>query len=205
MIGQEVIDRVRTIMGDKGEALFQSDEALLWIDSACGDISKRTLCLPTHSETDSVANDYSYELPADYAAIRKVTFDGVGLRKTTVDDMDMYYPDREVNIITGVPQYFWVQTSMLMLYPAASSNGSGNLDIYYARTSALLEDADSEIDLPVRFQRLVELYTLAKAKELAEDYTVAQAYWIDYEKQLIIASGDLEDQYMDSYPAVREV
>lgn len=205
MTGQDVIDRVRSIMGDKASALFQDTEVLLWIDDASIDIAKKTLCLPTHSETDAVADDYSYELPNDYAGIRKVTFDGKGLIKTTAGEMDRDYPDRDITVISGTPWYFYIYVNMLFLYPAASSNGSGNLDIFYARTSEPLDDADSIIDLPVRFHSLVVRYALAMAKELAEEYTIAKMYMTDYETGVIAASGELDDQYMDSYPSVREV
>ncbi len=199
----EIITAVQRQFGDTaGVQIFESD-VIRWANHAAIDIARETGCIQDHKEASSVGLDGSYTLPDDFLQMRRVTYDGRTLRPTTLETADNVWPDREVSNDSGTPQSYYIWSNILYLYPAPQSSGAGNLDIYYIRTPAVMDDPTDTSEIPLQYHEQIIRYCLSRAKELDEEPQEASLILQEYKGSVAQSRHDSQDQQKDSYPSVR--
>lgn len=203
MLPSDIARRVRATMGDVSSALFLDVDIIDWINDAQEDIARKTNCLEAKQEFNAAVDDYDYALAADFIAARRVEYNGKVLVKTTVEEMDKHHTERNVTISSGTPQVYFIHMGNLNLYPAPSSVGTNNIDLWYSKLPTVIDDLADALDIPRRFHELIVKYCMMRAKELSEEFPVAQLYEGQYNAALTLAMNEVDDPYLDSYPSVR--
>lgn len=198
-----IVTRTQRQFGDDSGVQIYKTDIINWANDGQIDIVRRTECLQDHKETSSVAQDGSYSLPSDFLFMRKVTYDKLPLRPTTLELADQMWPEREVAISVGTPQYYYIWGNILYLYPAPAQSGSGNLDIWYVRTPATMTGDFDIPEIPVAYHEAIVRYCLSRAKELDDSFSEASAIMKDYEQSIVEDKYEAQQQQADTYPAVR--
>jgi hypothetical protein len=200
----QIVTRVQRQAGDSSGALFTRDDIVSWANEGQLIIVRKTECLTKHKQTDLTIGDGSYELPADFLFMKRVTLDDSRLIETTLDDLDTQ--SNSIDSTGASSPSFWYQSdNILFLFPTPASAGVGNLDIYYVRQPLELVNDNDVPEIPVWMHKEIVQYCKAQAKELDDDpqgQTQAQAL---FEGNIAEAQYELHSQPVDSYPAVRSL
>lgn len=204
----ELITRVRKQLGDETSAEHSDSDIVGWINEAQLDIARKTETLQSHSQIDNIEDEECYGVPADFIKLRRVTYNGVLLKPTTLEKLDSFYPNRDKDgPVTGVAAYYYVWANKLYLYPAPEEAGTGLLDIWYTRApidlSATAPSASPEI--PIHFHRDLVVFAVAKGKEAQEEQGISNSMLDRYEVNLSQARDETLTKTNDSYPSVREL
>lgn len=96
--------------------------------------------------------------------------------------------------------YTWGRT--IGLYPSPDTSGTGNLDIWYVKLPADLDDDTDVPEIPPSMHTDMIRYALARAKELDEDWEASGRIDADFELRLIQSKDDAQTNG-HTYPAVR--
>ena len=199
-----IILSVQRQFGDESDAQITRSDIIRWANEAQIDIVRKTDSLQVHAETDAVANDGSYSLPTGHVRIRRVTFNDYKLERTELEKLDDIYSNPE-KIESSTPQYYYVWGNKLFLFPKPSSEGTGNLDVYYNKMPAELVGGSDVPEIPVHMHDDIGRFSLARAKELNEDDGKAQAVMMDYEARIALSKDESNNPEIDSYPSVRDI
>lgn len=198
----EIKRAVKRQFGDESGAQITDEDIVRWINDAQVDIVRKTELVNEHRESGAVSGDGTYELPSNFMAMARVTFDNRLLPQRLLRDLDLDSNGVDT-VATGTPQSYYVWSNTLFLYPAPSASGSGNLDIWYvSRPTTMANDTDIP-DLPVHMHEDIVRYCLVRAKELDDDYDGAKRMSEDYDSRIAQVIYESTSQPVDSYPAVR--
>lgn len=200
----EIVTSVQRQFGDESGVQITQTDIIRWINQAMIDIARKTDCIQDHKEASITGGDASYGLPDDFLNVRKVTYNDTPLQPTTMEMADIMWPDRIVSSTgSGQPAYYYVWARVLYLYPAPASSGSGNLDIYYSRLPAIVDDVLDIPEIPATYHEDIEKYCLSKAKELDDSMDESALLKKIYEDRVNESRYEENNPRSDSYPAVR--
>jgi len=198
----EIKTSVKRQFGDESGAQITESDITRWANDAIRDIVRKVEITNQHRETNVVSGDGGYELPDNYMYIARVTYNNRLIRERKLQDLDLESVGVDA-VGNGEPESYYIWNNTVYLYPAPSSSGSGNLDIWYvSQPAALVSDADVP-EIPTYMHEDIVRYCLARAKELDEDYQAATMFDSDYENRIMQARYEKSAQPTDSYPGVR--
>jgi hypothetical protein len=201
---QNVIDRVRTITGDKTGAVYQDPEVIRWINDAQSRVLRNTETAQVEYSGVSVQGTYAYPVANGFLMVRDVWYDGHKLRRTTREELNQLNPYWQTNPSTsiGVPDLYWIQKDTINLYATPDTSGKTVKVTIVPRPTVLVNGADLLV-VPDEMLESVVTLCLENAKTWDEDWTGAQYF------QQAAKARMGEDAYVeavrgtDSYPAVR--
>lgn len=196
----EIITRVQRQFGDDSGAQITQADIIRWSNDAQVEIVRQTECLQIHAETDSIADDGSYDVPTDFIRLRRVTYEGIPLHRTNLEDLD---GSTRGAIAEGTPTKYYLWGEKLFLHPVPTSSGSGVLDIYYLKRPDTLVASNDVPEIPVHLHEDIVRYCLARAKELDEEDGKAQEVMSDFSLRMMQAREEQFSNEQDSYTAVR--
>lgn len=195
---------VQRQFGDTVEAQILESDIVQWANEAQMEIVRKTECLQEHRQTNMVASDGNYDLPDNFLFMKRVTVDDVVMISTSLDDLDKLSNTIDQNG-PGIPRYYYMWNGVLVLYPTPSVAGSDDLDIWYIKAPATLVNDSDTPQIPIWMHLDIIRYSLARAKELDEDVTGAQAVYSDYQSRIAESQYELQAQPSTSYPAIRSL
>lgn len=200
----EIITAVQRQFGDESEVQVKKLDIIRWANQAGIDIARKTECVQDHAQTSSLTSDNSYTLPENYLGIRRVTYDDIVLQPTSMEIIDQDMPSRDkAPVQTGTPVQYYIWANTLYLHPAPQAGGTGNLDIFYYRTPALVSGNEDIIEIPAYYHEDVIRYCLARAKELDNDHDVSRVVMQEYNERIVQSMYEQQNPGSRSYPAVR--
>lgn len=198
----EIKTAVQRQFGDESGVQITEADITRWANDAQTDIVRKTEITNQHRETAVVSGDAGYELPANFMAMARVTYNNRVLPERELKDIDLSNTTSDAGG-SGTPEAYYVWSNTLYLYPAPSTSGTGNLDIWYvSRPATLVNNADIP-EIPVHMHEDIVRYCLSRAKELDEDYEASVLFRADYEDRILQARYEQTAQPVDTYPAVR--
>lgn len=198
----EIKTAVKRQFGDESGAQITEADITRWANDAIRDIVRKVEITNQHRETSVVVGDGGYELPDNFMYIARVTYDNRLINERKLVDLDLQSTGVD-SAGTGTPEAYYIWSNTLYLYPAPSSAGTGNLDIWYvSQPTALAVDEDIP-EIPTYMHEDIIRYCLARAKELDEDWSASQALSNDYEARIMQARYEKSAQPTDSYPSIR--
>lgn len=201
----EIINRVQRQFGDEAEAQITRADITNWANDAQLDIVRKTECLQFHFETDSIANDGSYTFPIPFVRLRRVTFNGIKLKRIELEELDKIAGDREAQPKVGTPDRYYVWGNRLFLYPLPSKDGEGNLEIYCVKRPEALSGDQSIPEIPEHMHEDIVRYALARAKELDQEDDRSDMIMSEYEARVALSRDETQNPEIDSYPSVRNL
>lgn len=200
----DVRTRVRELFGDT--ATVQLSDAMInsWANDGQLDVVRKTECLQAISQLDPVAGTEAYALPADFLRDKRVSLEGHKLRRLTLEQVEMYFPHREVDNSSGTPHSYWFWEDKIYLYPIPSTTGTDTIDLWYIKIPATLTGSDP-LTIPEQMHEDVVRFALCRAKEQDEDWRVAQSMWRDYEARVAMSMAEFNNPRADSYAVIRSL
>lgn len=195
----EIKTRVKRQFGDESGVQITNADILRWINDGQLEIVRKTECLEGLATTVTTVEDESYSVPTEFIRIERVTYDGNRLQEITMEKLDELYPNRDSSDVSGEPEYYYLWSRNIWLYPAPSSAKS--LAIYYIKIPNELSADEEDPEIPVTFHNAIVRYCLAQAKELNEEYKEAQNIKAELDVELTL--GDDEQNAQATYPSVR--
>lgn len=201
----DIIFRVQRQFGDESEIEITKADITRWANDAQVDIVRKTEVLQKDgTPIDSVVKQESYTLPNDYMSMKRVTYDGVRLHSSSLEEIDNINKNRDDEIPTGTPKWYFIWSNKLHLYPVPDKSVSAIIAFKYIhRPAALVEGSQETLDIPIEMHEDVVRYCLARSKELDEEDGQAQAAMDDYNLRTSLASYEQQIDERDSYPSVR--
>lgn len=167
----EMRERVQNLFGDPDEALITIDEINDWLNDAQLTICRDTGWLAAHAETNIVAGQRAYQLPDEVVEVERVELDGKKIPQTTLQMVDQ--EDAYNTSASGVPDRYYVWGNKIYLYPTPTEEGTGNLDIWFSKTPALMVNDTDLPEIPSTMHTTMVNYALAQANKKDEEHAVA--------------------------------
>lgn len=207
---QVIIDRIRTISGDRLAAQFSDPEIINWINDAQTRLVNRVESPVVNWQVPSVKGQQNYNVdtstPYDITRFQSVYYGSQLVSPTTYNELKSIYSLslQQQPYPTGIPCWYWLQNRTLNLFPAPDTSGiiiSGQ-GAWYPKTITVVTDpitvSDEQIDTLV-------IMCLENAKEWEMDYTGAEYFAKKAEKQIGEDSYNNQVRQMETYPHVRQV
>lgn len=200
----QIIMAVQRQFGDESGAQITRSDIIRWANDGQVDITRKTEILQVHSETDTIKDDGSYDLPFDHIRLRRISYRGDRLDRIELEELDELVPQQEKQAASH-PKYYYVWGRKIWLYPKPSRNGEGKLDAYYVKMPDELKVDQDVPEIPVHMHEDIIRYCLARSKELNEDDSKAQEVMFDYENRIALSKDEAQNPEVASYPSVRDI
>jgi hypothetical protein len=194
--------RVTNVLGDDAKLIFEDADLLDMINDAQVDLCRKTGMLSSNLASDAVANKANYDLPLTAIEVKRVTFKGTRLIKTTWQELDMIDPGRDNT--TGTPTHFYVDGTDVYLYPTPSTLFAAALNIFYTRIPTVLVNDTDSLEVPVAYHEDIVTRVIARGHEQVEDFQAAQVKVTEYNQAITLAQEQMMDSTEDSYSYIRD-
>lgn len=202
--GQELVDRVRTITGDKSAAQFNDLEILRWATDAQRRHIRYTGPTVERSTLVTIAGTNSYVDSAGFTYLDTVYLNGHKLQHRTVQELDLEDSyRRSTPVEQGTPVYFWSTENTLNFYPAPDTTGQVIIHRVVPRAADVLLVATAFTVADDYFETIVR-YCLQMAAEWGEDWPAAQWFKTDFKERVAEDMFDTAMEGRESYPVVRD-
>ncbi len=199
----EIKQRVKRTLGDETGALIEEDDIISWVNEAQLDIARKTEVLQDFTTIDVVANQESYDIPADFLKIVSVSYAGISLPRTTRAELDSISPARAADTFQDIPFKYYNWGTKLWLYPKPLLDLADGITFYYVfRPSNLVSDADVS-ELPVQMHSSIIDYCVARGRDLNEEFYGSSLSQQRFDTAVMLSRDEQKDSSMDSYPAIR--
>lgn len=200
-----IISRVQRLFGDTSQAQILVSDITAWANDAQVDIVRKTEELQSTFFISTTAAVASYSLPTDFIRMKRVTFNGIKLEPTTLEELDKISPDRDSNpTYQDTPLYWYDWAKTINIYPAPATTGLA-LVLWYIRTPVVLVNTTDTPEInPDRHEDIVR-YCMARAQELDENYGEASNLMREYQDRIAYSKDEANFERDDSYPAIRAV
>lgn len=201
----EIVKRVQRQIGDEENIIISIDDIIRWANDGQIDIARKTKCLQGFITIDSETDVSIYDLPQDFLSLDRVTFDGLPVEKLNQAELDQLLPSRDTvsGGQSGPPKKVWIWGNQLNFWPTPSSDGTDNIKVFYIHRPDILIDSEDTPSIPVQMHRDLYRYCLSQAKELLEEDGEAERIRGEYEAQVVLSTGEINDANSDSFPAIR--
>lgn len=198
--------RVWNIVGDESGLFIEAAELVDYINDGYNDLARRTKLLRDVSSINVVSGTAEYALPAGFILEKRVTFRGSRIKKTTIEMIDQVDWDKDLTTNTGIPVNYYIWGLKLGLYPTPNVTEASALKLYFTRLPLVALVADGDIpELPLDMHEDIVRYAVARSREQAEDFEVAQSTMGDYSQRAAVSTEQAQNQTDTSYPAVRDI
>lgn len=166
-------------------------EILVWFNSCCLDMVRRTHCLRTSATASTVANQQEYSLPADCMMIdptggvtlKNSAGNWIRLEATTMAWLDQHISNWR-NASADSPKGYYKKGQIIGLHPKPNSDGTDDIRIYYIdKPNTLVNDTDVPLekdDSLVQYHSLIVSYALWKCRQKMGKFSQAEIYKSEY-------------------------
>lgn len=184
------LEDVRARLNESTQNYYQTTDLTNWINEGCNDIARRAQCLETQTSVPIVAGVKTIMMPYNLYRLHRVEFIPTGSINTYpqeirgVNEMDSIWGINQ-NIQSYYPSYVFVYgappSMTITLFPVPAE--SGNVNIFYARTSRAAVNTTDYLDIPEGWADAVVVYCeyIAKRKNADPSW---QASYEDYKDKL---------------------
>jgi hypothetical protein len=161
------------------------------------------------AETNQASAVFTYgpttdgvDLPLQFIGEKRVTFGGIPLEKTSINELD------DIGVlptdIAGTPVKFYTWGSKMYIWPAPANSITNGLIIWYVEAPARVDDINLQLPIPVVFHMDVVRMCLVRARELNEDYEQARVLKAEVDANLGQVRFDQENRSRETFPVVRD-
>jgi len=161
MQASDIVDRVRSVFGDKDAAQVTDDDFLRWINDAQREIASKFEFSQVKGVHDLIAGESEYTLPDGVFKIYSVILNGTPLS----------YVKPQVGMGfgagSGTPTHYWSWNGALNLHPTPDTGKMNGLVIYYLSAPNQVISLESELAVPGEYHSRIA------------DYCLSQAYLVD--------------------------
>ena len=184
----------------RARALFNEDSADLWSDDAArgfmweGETIVASLIggYETVDTSITTANGTAeYTIPADTLVLRRVTWNGVKLKKITLQELDtLEAPSYGGSLSTGNPTDYYEWGTVIGLYPTPTS--AEQLKLWITKAPAEITSSSTAFSIHQMFHHDLTDYLLWKMYDKDDD-TRGDKYQAQWERNLVKAERKYRD------------
>jgi hypothetical protein len=196
--------RIQNIMGDDSGIFFETVDLYDLCNDAQMDIVRKTEILRTSAQISMIAAQPEYPLPVDFIVEKRVTYQGIRMKKTTIEEIDDWMDAKDDPSTAGNASFYYIVGNKIGFYPTPVGAVANAVRVTYVKAPVLLA-ADVDIpEIPVHMHEDIIRYVLGRAREQSEQFDVAQAIMGDYDKRLGLSKDQAQSQAAASYPVIRD-
>ncbi len=200
----DVQTRVKRQFGDDSGAQITDADITRWANDGQLDLVRRTKCNQVENSTLSVVGTTLYPI-LTFVDVSRVQYDGRPLRPVSRQQMDDFFPSRNVTgVANGLPIYYTMVSSGIELYPIPDTSGLTITVLYIKRPVELVNTTDP-LEIPTQYHEDVVRFCLLRAYELDGQHAAADRVKVDYRERSVETRHDVQNPGDESYPAVRPV
>jgi hypothetical protein len=194
--------RASNLLGDDAMLVFETADLLDMINDAQMDICRKTGFLTGTDNFDGVKGTEKYDLQASCIEVKRVTWQGSRLIRTTWQELDMIDPAR--NTTQGTPTKFYVDGDQIGLYPVPSTTTTLAVSVQYSRCPIALSSDTQTPELPLAFHEDIVTRVVARGHEQVEDFQASQAKATEYNQSITLTQQQLMDGTEETYSYIRD-
>jgi len=198
----DVVKQVQRLFGDNFEVQIKVDDIIDWANEAM-------MAIVRQAETNQASASFTYgpttdgvTLPVQFIGEKRVTFNGVPLEKTSINELD------DIGVlptdIAGTPVKFYTWGGKMYIWPAPAASLTNGLIIWYVEAPARVDDVNIQLPIPVVFHMDVVRMCLVRARELNEDYEQARILKQEIDANMGQVRFDQENRARETFPVVRD-
>lgn len=203
--GQDLLNRVRVITGDKLSAQFDDIDILNWATDAQNTLIKKAELNITDYAGTSVSGTGAYAPAGGFLWCKGVSYNGVMLTLVTENRLNTLYPFRRtVPTEQGTPQVAWLTRDTINFWPFPDTSGLAIIARIVPRPAVLVDGSSTIAVQDDDFEILVR-YCLQQAKEWDNDAVGAAYFKQDVKERTADAAFDASMLGNESFPSVIEL
>jgi hypothetical protein len=204
-----VINRIRTITGDKNSAQWTDAEIINWINDSQMRLISQTESNQEHLVLPSIKDGRNYFLPPGFTKVRAVHVNDLLVSPTTLDEINKMYPAATSagSYPSGQPIWYWIDQAFsvgltLQLYPAPDRAGM-QIEVMRLQTATMITAPTDQISVPDSQIETLVIMCLQRAKEWDTDFEGAAYFDRISEKRM--GEDRYNSQVLQSatYPHIR--
>jgi hypothetical protein len=200
--------RANNMLGDDAMVVFEALDMVDMINDAIVDICRKTGVITAIMALPTTASKEMYDVPTDAIEIKRITYKGTRLIRTTWQELDMIDPSRQPATgnpgTLGEPTKFYVDGNFFGLYPIPSVSTAPGLQIWYTQIPALVVNDTDIPGIPIAVHEDIVTRVIARGHELVEDYQAAQSKAAEYNQSITLTQQQLMDSTEETYPYIRD-
>lgn len=198
----ELRSKVQRLFGDESATFLENADVLGWLNEAQLDIVKKTNCYTASASITIVAGTVSYSVPTGFLFAKKVILNYSEL--TEIDFESNKITSNSTNALE-IPAGHYSIFGTSIYFPSADIATVVPCTVYYVKAPTVLTaDGDTPV-IPVEFHDHLVRFVLMRAKEMEEDFAVADRFNADYGQRVIQTSADVDTRNRTNNPAVRNL
>ncbi len=202
MTPTEIEDAARQMYNSVGSAFFSQEEILNYIYFAEMDLARKANAIQNVYSTPTIASTRDYTVPSNILSIKKITWDGVTLKKVDFQEDDLLTGWDEDTTIEGDPRYYVLWENTISLRPIPSSVKTLKIWTYnYPQKAA----ATSTLSVPAQYHPDIVLYCLAHMVAKDEKYDLSDRYLIQWNTAVENAKREIvRNKRVDQFAHVKD-
>lgn len=179
MTPAELNTYARSQWNASSDGFFTDTEMYTYMYDAAMQLARETKCIRNVYTTSTVVDQHEYTRPSRAIAIKRITYEGSKLTKTSDRVDDAMTLNQQETTSTGTPQYYWEWSTTLLLRPVPAAVGTIKI---YSYDMPDVVSASSTFDVPTRYHLDMSLFLLAKIAAKDKNFGAAGAYQVAWEK-----------------------
>lgn len=202
MKNSEVIQRVRTLTGDRTALQYSDDDVIAWINDGVRECAVINNLLQKTATQQTTIGQASYSLPTDMLKLHSVKLDGFKLREITQAQFDDLYASGKDNPEAN-PDVCYIWAGSLNLYPVPDGVKELRIDYLYEPQPIINDPAhlDANVALPVGYHSRIVDYCIAQVFLQDGDATGYATKLNEFRTGVADLKDQPEDTY-DEYPGI---
>jgi hypothetical protein len=196
--------RILNNIGDDAGVMFETADVYDFCNDAQMDIVRKTEILRTSVQITTVAAQSEYSLPVDFIVEKRVTYQGIRMKKTTIEEIDDWLDSKDDASTAGNPTFYYIVGNKIGFYPTPVGAVNNAIRVTYVKSPTTLANDTDIPEIPVHMHEDIVRYVLSRAHEQSEQYDVAQAIMGDYDKRLGLSKDQAQNQAAATYPVIRD-
>ena len=198
----EIQTAARELYNATGDSFFSDAQINNWLWQACHIFAKKALLIERTYTTTTVASTQDYAYPTNTIAIKRVTYNGVKIKRITHREDDAMTLQNSASTMSGSSTYYTDFNFTLSLRPIPSS--AVTLKIYSFNDAASISNT-STLEIPTLFQFDTVDYILARMFAKDKDMGSMQlhmALWNEHVRDAIAHKA--RSRRTDSFATVQD-
>ncbi len=171
-----LITKARRRVNETSTTFFEDDDFVDWADEAQKYFVRQTRYLESSESTSAVSGTQSYDLPDDFLALYRVTFNGKKIDRVSFFEIDELGLDE--TSYSGTPTLYYVHDDKLYLIPKPTTTDT--IKVYYYKYPATIDATTDTLETPPIYDDVIVAYMVYMAYKKDAESDISSLDFADY-------------------------
>lgn len=154
-----LITKCRRRLNETSTTFHTAADLIAYCDEGQKYFVRETRCLEDTETTSASDGTQAYDIPDDFLALRRLTFDGKKLFRVSFQEIDEAEINETDSTATGTPKNFYIWNAQFYLIPIPGSSEDGDeLIAYYYKWPTTISASDSSLEIESVYDDVVVTY-----------------------------------------------